>query len=91
MEEKAYIVDIRGLVTGVGFRYSAFDRAAGLGLKGYVRNAGRGHVEAFVQGPGTEVETMLAWLRRGPRFARVDSFEAREAAPKEDAGPFDII
>ncbi len=90
--EKAYMVNIRGRVTGVGFRFSTLDKAGEFpGLKGYVRNAGRDHVEVFLQGEEADVDAMLAWLREGPRFARVDEFEMRETGLSKEIGRFDII
>lgn len=70
----AYLVRIKGRVTGIGFRYSALDKAGNLpSLRGYVRNVGYGEVEAFIQGEQDEVEQMLAWLHRGPALARIES------------------
>jgi acylphosphatase len=74
--EKAFQIIIEGRVTGVGFRYSALDYAEQFSsLKGYIRNAGYGCVEALVQGESEEVEKMVAWLRNGPVYARVDRFK----------------
>ncbi|MEI8248107.1 MAG: acylphosphatase [Lentisphaerota bacterium] len=74
--EKAFHVIIEGRVTGVGFRYMAQDYAEQFpALKGYIRNAGYGQVEAVVQGEPCEVEQMVQWLRHGPDSARVDQFQ----------------
>lgn len=69
---------IRGRVQGVGFRWSAQNKAAGLGLSGWVRNRGDGRVELRLEGEAAAVEAMLAWLGRGPTGARVDGLDVRE-------------
>jgi acylphosphatase len=65
----------RGRVQGVFYRASAEAEARRLGLAGWVRNLPDGGVEAHLQGPPAAVETMLAWMRRGPPLARVDTVE----------------
>jgi len=64
---------IHGLVQGVGFRYAMHREAIRLGLRGWVRNRRDGSVEAVVAGPAAGVAAILAWSRRGPSSARVDS------------------
>jgi acylphosphatase len=70
---------IRGLVQGVGYRYSMLQQAQLHGITGWVRNRRDGSVEAVVKGPPEAVEFVLAWARRGPRGARVDHFEEHPA------------
>lgn len=65
-------VRIEGLVQGVWFRASTRDRAAELGLSGWVQNLPTGEVEAAFEGSRDAVEQALAWCRRGPPGARVD-------------------
>jgi acylphosphatase len=73
--DTAYLINVKGRVTGVGFRYSALDKAKEFkNLTGYVRNRCEGEVEAVVQGPVEETEQMIEWFRRGPDWARVDNF-----------------
>ena len=69
---RAVRCQISGHVTGVGFRYTARERATDLGLTGWVRNISGGRVEAFAQGPAGLVEVFLTWLHDGPTAARVD-------------------
>lgn len=83
------IVRIRGRVQGVGYRMSAADAAARLGVAGTVRNLLDGTVEADVEGAPAAVEAMLEALRQGPSSARVESVEARPEAPR-GAGTFRI-
>ena len=90
--ETAYKVSIRGRVTGVGFRYSTFIKSSEFpSLKGYVRNISHGEVEVFVQGDEKEVAQMLAWLKDGPRFSRVDQFECVKTSLDQSLSEFEII
>ena len=72
---------IRGLVQGVGFRWSLCAEAQALGLDGWVRNRSDGSVEALVSGPATAVAILVDWARRGPPSARVSAFEEGDSAP----------
>ncbi|MEQ8195570.1 MAG: acylphosphatase [Rhodospirillales bacterium] len=65
-------VIIEGRVQRVGFRYWTIDRAAGLGLHGWVRNLSDGSVEALFAGDALAVEEMIGACRHGPGAARVD-------------------
>ena len=72
-------VIVHGMVTGVGFRYSAMREARRIGgLYGYVRNRDSQTVECVVQGPESRVEEFIDWLRRGPVMARIDSCHVSE-------------
>ncbi len=83
---KAVRVLLRGRVQGVGFRRSAADRAALLGVAGWVRNRGDGALELQVQGSPAAVDAMLAWLHDGPTFARVESLEVNSCEPDAHSG-----
>ncbi|HEX3289846.1 MAG TPA: acylphosphatase [Gaiella sp.] len=76
----------RGHVQGVWFRESARRRAEELGVAGWVRNTADGAVEAELEGPARTVETLVAWFRRGPSRARVDSLAVEELAPVGEQG-----
>jgi DNA ligase D-like protein (predicted 3'-phosphoesterase) len=66
---------VRGGVQGVGFRDATVRLARRLGVMGWVRNAEDGSVLAHAEGPGQAVEELLAFLRAGPRGARVAEVE----------------
>jgi acylphosphatase len=77
---------VSGRVQGVWFRESTRQRATELGVAGWVRNMPDGRVEAVFEGDETAVDSALAFVREGPRHARVSGVEVeREAATGEDA------
>jgi acylphosphatase len=58
---------VEGRVQGVGFRYFTQERAAFLGLTGWVRNRWQGTVELVAEGSKADLEILLKAIRRGPR------------------------
>ena len=64
-------VRIEGRVQGVWYRGWTEDRAAALGLSGWVRNRRDGSVEAVFSGPAEVVRRLVDDCRDGPPTARV--------------------
>jgi DNA ligase D-like protein (predicted 3'-phosphoesterase) len=62
---------IAGTVQGVGFREATRRRAIELGVRGWVRNTAEGTVAVHAEGPPAAIETLLDFLRAGPRGAVV--------------------
>ena len=79
-------VVVRGRVQGVFFRDTARREAESRGASGWVCNRGDGAVEAVFEGAPAEVEALVAFCRRGPRGARVESVEVMEEEPEGLAG-----
>lgn len=74
---------VTGTVQGVNYRNAAKRQADELGLVGWVRNTDDGAVELLVGGDGPAVDSLLAWCRRGPRRAAVESVDKRKAAAEQ--------
>ncbi len=72
---RAVRATVTGAVQGVGFRAATVRRASRLGLLGWVRNADDGTVVVHAEGPAEAVQTLLDFLREGPRGARADTVE----------------
>ena len=70
---------ISGRVQGVNYREAMRREGERLGVTGWVRNRTDGTVEAVVQGALAAVDEMVAWARRGPPAARVDSVQLQPA------------
>lgn len=82
---------VTGLVQGVFYRQSTAIEAERLGLAGSVRNLPDGSVEVVAEGRRAEVETLVAWCRRGPPAARVEDVAAGWEAPTGVDGPFTVL
>lgn len=70
-------IRVTGVVQCVGFRWFAQQNASRLGLTGWVRNQPDGSVAMEVQGDERAVDAFMAEVSHGPRYAQVDSVEAR--------------
>ena len=81
---------IGGRVQGVGFRMFVQEAASVEGVHGFVRNLPDGRVEAFVEGDQEAVDRVELKLRRGPRGARVETFDVEPATPTHRATGFAI-
>jgi acylphosphatase len=77
---------MRGVVQGVGYRFSAARAAALRDVSGWVRNRADGTVEAVLEGSQEAVESMVEWCRRGPPGAIVADVDVREETPEGISG-----
>jgi len=68
-------VMITGTVQGVYFRETVRQHAVRLGVKGWVRNASGGGVEALFEGGNEKILDLLGLCRKGPPAARVEKIE----------------
>ncbi len=75
-------VAVRGHVQGVFFRETTRRRAQADGLRGWVRNQSDGTVEAVFEGEREPVERLVAFMREGPRGARVDWVDVVSEEPE---------
>lgn len=86
MGDVAIRARVTGRVQGVWFRGWTKREAQRLGLRGWVRNAPDGSVEALLAGPAAQVSAMVAALHRGPEFARVSAVKTAPAAATPGEG-----
>ena len=75
-------VVVHGYVQGVFFRDTTRRLAERHGVAGWVRNNPDGTVEAAFEGPEDAVERLTAFMREGPRGARVDRVESFDERPE---------
>ena len=80
---------VQGHVQGVFFRETTRRRAGTAGVAGWVRNLPDGRVEAVFEGERDAVDTLVAYVREGPRGARVDWVDV-EAEEPEGLSGFEI-
>ena len=69
---------ISGKVQGVGFRNFTQMNAKQLGINGYAKNLPNGKVEVVAEGDKSQLDALVTLLKKGPRFARVDSLDVDE-------------
>jgi len=69
---------VSGTVQGVFFRDSTSQKATGLQLTGGVRNLRDGRVEVLVAGEEADVQSLIKWLKSGPKLAKVSTIEVIE-------------
>lgn len=66
---------VSGKVQGVFFRESTRQFASELKLHGGVRNLTDGRVEVQVAGNEKAVQSLINWLKTGPKLAKVSTIE----------------
>ncbi len=67
-----------GRVQGVGFRYSAREKAREMGIKGFVKNKANGSVYIEAEGTENSLTHFEQWCKDGPSWSRVDNVEVEE-------------
>jgi acylphosphatase len=75
------LVQVRGLVQGIGYREACIRQAQALGVTGWVRNRLDGSVEVMLQGSPEQLAEMCTWLSEGMSAALVDELEVTEVQP----------
>lgn len=86
MPARAVDVTITGRVQGVFFRASCEQEARRLAVTGWVSNAPDGSVTGHFEGDADAVGALVDWCHDGPRHARVDRVEVREAGIQRCTG-----
>ncbi len=65
------IINIKGVVQGVGYRYWCLRKAHALSLRGYVANLYDGSVEVLAEGEKSLVQQFIQDLKVGPTYSHV--------------------
>ena len=89
-QKMQFYVLISGKVQGVGFRNFTQRNAKQLGVNGYAKNLANGKVEVVAEGDKAQLDALVALLRQGPRYARVDSLEIEERPFRDEYEAFGI-
>ncbi|MBN2150837.1 MAG: carbamoyltransferase HypF [Candidatus Lokiarchaeota archaeon] len=81
---ESILVDIEGIVQGVGFRPFLYNLALAHGLKGWVMNRGNAGVRLRLEGEKASIDRFLHEIsEKRPSISRVDSMAVEHVAPPE--------
>ncbi|NOR43067.1 MAG: acylphosphatase [Gammaproteobacteria bacterium] len=75
---------VSGNVQGVFFRESTRQIAGELMLSGFVRNLRDGRVEVHVIGDEASIQSLIKWLKIGPKLAKVSTIKVLEIENSPD-------
>lgn len=89
MQARAHIF-VAGKVQGVYFRSWVEDRAAELGLTGWVRNTEDGNVEIVAEGEKPKLERFVGKVKLGPPAARVKKMDVSWQPAKNEFKTFEV-
>lgn len=83
---------VRGIVQGVGFRYTAQMKAQEFGLTGWVKNLPDGTVEMEAEGDAKTVYSFVDVIKKGPRrFIQVDNVDVETYDKLQGYTTFEVI
>ncbi len=74
MIEAVHII-VHGRVQGVQFRAGTKEKAAQLGILGWVKNRPEGTVEIHAEGEKSKLDNFIAWCRQGTPSANMTSVD----------------
>jgi acylphosphatase len=77
---------VHGQVQGVFFRAHVQQEAERRGVRGWAANLPDGSVEVHAEGDPEAVEAVMEACRTGPRGARIDRVDVRDAEPEGARG-----
>src|SRR3954471_7415008 len=80
------LVQVHGIVQGVGFRDFLLTSAQQQKLDGWVRNRSDGTVEALIHGPTKAVELFVSRATKGPYGAKVTAVDLHNSEPPKEKG-----
>jgi acylphosphatase len=75
-----------GLVHGVFYRVTAEEKAAELGLNGFVNNVADGSVYIEAEGDETQLKKFVEWCKKGPKNSQVTDVKVEEDSLQNYSG-----
>ena len=82
---------IVGKVQGVWYRASTQQKAAELGLAGWVKNNPDGSVLLQAQGELSALSALEQWCWQGPPLAKVTKVSKQEVASLTESNTFEVV
>lgn len=97
LETKSYMekktrahIFVSGRVQGVYFRENTRKKAEQLDVSGWIKNLSDGRVEAVFEGEEDKIEKIVAWIKKGPIFAKIIDLKIEWQEYKGEFKGFDI-
>lgn len=84
--KKCFEITVYGRVQGVGFRWSAREKARQLGIKGFVKNNSNSSVFIEAEGQIDQINFYIKWCHSGPSHAEVEDVMYKEIELKDFSG-----
>ncbi|MYL32845.1 acylphosphatase [Pontibacillus yanchengensis] len=82
---------VKGRVQGVGFRFSAKQKAQEFNITGWVRNRNDGSVEIEAEGQDEDMKSFIESIKHGPSpYSKITDVDIDEASTFEGYKSFDI-
>jgi acylphosphatase len=82
---------VTGRVQGVGFREFVRQEATARGITGWVRNSDDGGgVEFVAEGEDSAIDSLIASVREGPRFAKVENVDCEYSEASQGFARFSV-
>lgn len=81
---------VSGTVQGVGYRYSALQKAEELGVTGWVKNLSSGQVEILAEADADTLTQFKSWLELGPAYANVTQVDVNSLNASNEFRTFTI-
>ena len=88
--ELAELIRVRGLVQGVGFRWTVKNIAQGFDVMGWVRNLPDGRVELHAAGDPEELAAFLEAIQESELKGHIKKTDTHPATPEPGARGFQI-
>ena len=82
---------VYGMVQGVSFRHYARQEARRLNLTGWVKNERDRTVQVVAEGPEAALQQLVAWLRVGSPYGRVDKVDVTWSAATAEFKDFQVL
>jgi len=83
---KTILIEVKGRVHHVGFRYYTLQTAKRFSIQGYVKNLPNNTVQVEASGNDSDLEIFVDYLKIGPSMARVNEINIQDIPDKEFHG-----
>lgn len=87
---KRYFVIFKGLVQGVGFRWTIMQLARAYGYTGWIRNLSNGNVSMEIQGKWLDINQLVNQIHSRSNWIRIEDYSIKEIEVVPDERSFSV-